>query len=65
MSEETARDPERPSATLHRIGNPYNPPPTAIISVARQLQQYLLDVGAIAEGAPLPFPALHTSTHKG
>ena len=48
----------RPSATIHYIYDPFNPPLTAIISVARRLQEVLLEYGALPEGAPLPFPAL-------
>lgn len=48
----------RPSATIHYIYDPYNPPLNAIISVARRLQDVLFEYGAIAEDQPLPFPPL-------
>ncbi|MBV1687441.1 hypothetical protein KRR38_07060 [Novosphingobium sp. G106] len=48
---------DRPSATIHRIYDPYNPPLNAIISVARRLQEVLLETGAL-DGRPLPFPEL-------
>ena len=50
--------PSRPTATIHYIGNPHNPPLMAIISVAARLQEVLLETGALSEGDPLPFPEL-------
>ncbi|MFM5924582.1 MAG: hypothetical protein ACKOPG_10405 [Novosphingobium sp.] len=46
------------SATIHYIYDPFNPPLNAIISVARRLQECLIEYGALPEGAALPFPAL-------
>ena len=48
----------RPSATIHYLFDPRTPSLNAIISVARRLQEVLLEHGALPEGAPLPFPAL-------
>ena len=50
-----------PPATVSLIYDPFNPSEMAVLSVARRLQEYLLEMGAIPEGAPLPFPALHRS----
>ena len=50
--------PARPTATIHYIGDPFNPPFMAIISVAARLQEVLLATGALNEGDPLPFPEL-------
>jgi hypothetical protein len=48
----------RPSATVHYIYDPNNPSLNAIISVARRLQEVLIETGAITDGQELPFPAL-------
>jgi hypothetical protein len=40
------------------IGDPFNPPIMAIISVAARLQEVLLATGALSEGDPVPFPEL-------
>ena len=50
--------PARETATIHYIGDPFNPPLMAIISVAARLQAVLLATGALNEGDPLPFPEL-------
>lgn len=54
---EPALDP-RPSATIHYLYDPSNPPINAIVSVARRLQEVLIEFNALPAGAPLPFPAL-------
>lgn len=46
------------SATIHYIYDPFDPPLNAIISVARRLQEVLIQYGALPEGRHLPFPAL-------
>ena len=48
----------RPSATIHYIYDPFNPSQDAIVSVARRLQEVLIQYGALPEGGALPFPAL-------
>ena len=48
----------RPSATIHYIYDPFNPSQNAIVSVARRLQEVLIQYGALPEGGALPFPAL-------
>lgn len=48
----------RPSATIHCIYDPLNPSINAIVSVARRLQEVLIQYGALPEGGALPFPAL-------
>lgn len=48
----------RPSATIHYIYDPRNPSINAIVSVARRLQQTLIEHGGLPEGGALPFPAL-------
>ena len=48
----------RPSATIHYIYDPLNPSINAIVSVARRLQEVLIQYGALPEGGALPFPAL-------
>lgn len=53
----------RPSATIHYIYDGYNPPLNAIISVARRLQEVLIQHGALPEGGALPFPALAPIDH--
>lgn len=53
-----ADQPPRPSASIHYIYDPFNPSLNAIISVARRLQEVLIQHGGLPEGAPLPFPAL-------
>ena len=45
-------------AKIHYIYDPFNPPLNAIVSVARRLQEVLIEHGALPEGGPLPFPAL-------
>lgn len=45
------------TATIHYLGNPYDPPLNAIIGNARRLQEVLIESGAL-DGWPLPFPAL-------
>ena len=54
------RDAEAPShgATIHCIYDPFNPSLNAIISVARRLQEVLIEHNALPEGGQLPFPAL-------
>ena len=55
----TAPATARPSTvTIHHMGDPVGLSMTAIISVAARLQDYLLAIGAIPEGHPLPFPGL-------
>lgn len=54
---QAAPDP-RPSATVHYIYDPLNPSINAIVSVARRLQEVLLEHGAIPDGVPLPCPML-------
>ena len=49
---------ERPSASIHYIYDPFNPSQDAIVSVARRLQEVLIEHGALPEGGALPFPAL-------
>ena len=49
---------ERPSAMIHYIYDPFNPSQDAIVSVARRLQEVLIEHGALPEGGVLPFPAL-------
>lgn len=53
----------RPSATIHYIYDPFNAPRmiNAISSVAKRLQDALLEFDAIPEGTPLPFPYLASS----
>lgn len=48
----------RPSATIHYIYDPRNPSINAIVSVARRLQEVLIEHGGLPEGGALPFPAL-------
>ena len=48
----------RPSATIHYIYDPFNPSQDAIVSVARRLQEVLIQYDALPEGGALPFPAL-------
>ena len=50
--------PERPSAMIHYIYDPFNPSQDAIVSVARRLQEVLIEHGALPAGGALPFPAL-------
>ena len=54
----TRTPPPKKSATIHYIGDPFNPPIMAIISVAARLQAVLIATGALNEGDPLPFPEL-------
>ena len=52
----------RPSATIHYIYNPFSPSViNAIASVAKRLQEALIEYGALPDGAPLPFPYLASS----
>ena len=53
----------RPSATIHYIYDPFNPSQDAIVSVARRLQEVLIQYGALPEGGALPFPALAPIDH--
>lgn len=53
----------RPSAAIHYIFDEHNPPLNAIISVARRLQEVLIQHGALPEGGALPFPALAPIDH--
>lgn len=48
----------RASATVHLIYDPFDPPINAIVSVARRLQEFPIEVGGLPPGQPLPFPAL-------
>ena len=52
-----------PSATIHYIYDPFNPSQDAIVSVARRLQEVLIQYGALPEGGALPFPALAPIDH--
>lgn len=45
-------------ATIHHICNPLNPSINAIVSVARRLQEVLIQHGALPECGPFPFPEL-------
>lgn len=47
---------------VHYIYDPYNPSLNAIISVARRLQEVLIETGAITDGQEMPFPALAPTT---
>ncbi len=49
---------ERRSASIHCIYDPLNPSLNAIISVARRLQELLIENNALPVGGQLPFPAL-------
>ena len=48
----------RPTASIHYIYDPFNSSQDAIVSVARRLQEVLIEFGAFPEGGALPFPAL-------
>ena len=47
-----------PPATISYIYDRANPSEMAIFSVAARLQELLIELEAISEGASLPFPAL-------
>lgn len=51
-------------ATIHTIYNPFNPPLNAIISVARRLQEALIEHGALSPDGPFPFPELAPKGHN-
>ena len=55
---------ERPSAMIHYIYDPFNPSQDAIVSVARRLQEVLIEHGALPESGELPFPALAPAGYK-
>ena len=56
----------RPTATIHYIYDPYNVPRVinAITSVARRLQEALIEYNALPAGGALPFPELAPADYQ-